>query len=120
MAKEKDNRRIVQGVQLETEGEGHVFVPGEEDELEEAMTAEQLEYLKQQGALEGDWSAKGKATDHLEGLPEHVKKRKQANAKKNQERHKKAVEKEKEKAAAEKGEAHAGKSTPPPVPPTRR
>lgn len=73
MARTKDDRRIVKGVQLpmhprDADGEirkddrdrpmrastFEVFTEGQEDELEAFMTPEQLKYLKKQGAIEGD------------------------------------------------------------------
>src|SRR5262245_9608956 len=108
MAKDKDNRVIKSGVLVDVAGEGRVFGPGQEDELEEVMTAEQLETLKLQGALEGDWSAKAKGGPIL---PEAVKERKENNARRNLERLKKAAEKA-------KAETEGG-AKPPPVPSKR-
>lgn len=76
MARTKDDRRIVKGVQLpivprDEDGKPLkddrdrprrastflTFTEGQEDELEAHMTPEQFEHLKKNGALEGkDWS----------------------------------------------------------------
>jgi multidrug resistance efflux pump len=64
MPKEKDNRRIVQGVQLpevdlNAKGGGMIqktYTSGQEDELEAQLSPSQVEYLKAQGAIEGDWT----------------------------------------------------------------
>lgn len=62
MAKVKDTRRIVSGVQIPEAGRVlRTFGPGEEDELEEVLTAGQLAHLLAEGAVEGDWSPKAKA-----------------------------------------------------------
>lgn len=50
----KDKRVMFTGVEIG----GRTYVPGEEDELEEAMTPKQLAHLEKQGALEGPWEAR--------------------------------------------------------------
>ena len=59
----RDNRRIVQGVQFPL-GSGIETIAGDRpedlDRLEARMTPEQCEYLKEKGAIEGDWSPSGK------------------------------------------------------------
>jgi hypothetical protein len=66
----RDNRRIVQGVQFPT-GAGIETIFGDRpedlDRLEARMTPEQCEYLKQQGAIEGDWSPSGKPAPPMQG-----------------------------------------------------
>jgi hypothetical protein len=66
----RDNRRIVQGVQFPA-GAGIETISGDRpedlDRLEARMTPEQCEYLKQQGAIEGDWSPAGKPTPPMVG-----------------------------------------------------
>lgn len=67
----RDNRRIIQGVQFPAAG-GHfetfaANTPEELDKLEARMTPEQCEYLKQQGAIEGDWSPSGKPAPPMVG-----------------------------------------------------
>lgn len=59
----KDNRVMHTGIEVG----GRTFVPGEEDELEEVMTARQLDYLKEQDVLEGSWEAKGKEAPPMPG-----------------------------------------------------
>jgi hypothetical protein len=67
----RDNRRIVQGVQFPAAGgRFETFAantPEELDKLEARMTPEQCEYLKQQGAIEGDWSPSGKPAPPMVG-----------------------------------------------------
>lgn len=53
----KDNRVIRSAVNIG----GEVYGPGREDDLEAVMTKKQLKYLTEQGALEGDFTASGKA-----------------------------------------------------------
>jgi hypothetical protein len=77
MAREKDNRLILSAVQLpdqwarERDASGKEqgppratgfteYAPGDEDDLEAAMTPEQCEYLLDCGAIAGDWKAAGK------------------------------------------------------------
>jgi hypothetical protein len=62
MAKGKDDkvtRRILRGVTFQVRGSSRTFVPGEEDDLEKYMTAEQAEKLIEAEAIEGDWNATG-------------------------------------------------------------
>jgi hypothetical protein len=58
----RDNRKILQGVQI-MQGSTLTTFAGDDvetlDALEKVMTAEQCERLKEQGALEGDWSPAG-------------------------------------------------------------
>lgn len=65
----KDNRRIIQGVQLYEAGTLFTYLPGMEDELEEVLPADQVDRLKQAGAIEGDWAAKGQAPAPMPGSP---------------------------------------------------
>ncbi len=67
----KDNRVIHSGVVLETKApEGAkikgglgttTYVAGMEDELEMAMTPEQVKHLTEMGAISGTWHGKGMA-----------------------------------------------------------
>src|SRR5262245_17223374 len=59
----RDNRRIIRGFQLLTDGRFVTYAgdtPAELDALEERMTPEECEYFKGQGWIEGDWSPTGK------------------------------------------------------------
>jgi hypothetical protein len=64
MAKDKDNRVIKTGIPV---GE-HIYVEGEEDELEAELTPAQVEYLKSRGALEGDWTGRKEEDNSEEAL----------------------------------------------------
>lgn len=66
----RDNRRIIQGVQFPGPGGVETITgntPEDLDKLEARMTPEQCEYLKQQGAIEGDWSPAGKPAPPMLG-----------------------------------------------------
>lgn len=55
----KDTRKIVTGVIL-PQKPGRTFEAGQEDHLERVMSPSQCDRLLDTGAIEGDWSAKGK------------------------------------------------------------
>ena len=59
MAREKDTRKMNGGVQLFHDDLLKTYVPGQEDELEAAMTAGEYAHLTAEGVLEGDWSPAG-------------------------------------------------------------
>lgn len=67
----KDTRRIINGVSI-PDATGAMRTYSEEsdfDDLEEAMTPAQLARLKEQGALDGNWHAKGKPGAPMVGSP---------------------------------------------------
>lgn len=53
----KDDRKIISGIF----GDEGKFVEDQEDELAAAMTQEQLDRLKEAGAIEGKWTSTKKA-----------------------------------------------------------
>src|SRR3954447_23462602 len=66
MSKKDDSkvtRRILRGVTFQVGGSSRTFVPGEEDDLERHMTAEQADKLIEAEAIEGEWNATGKLAD---------------------------------------------------------
>ena len=63
MAKEKDNRKIHRGVRTHK----GTFVAGQEDELAEVLTPDQVEDLTERGAIEGDWKAGGEPAPPMRG-----------------------------------------------------
>lgn len=63
----KDNRKILRGVVLP--GVKEAFAEGKEDELEALLTQEQIERLKEKGAIEGDWKGKGTVRAPMPGSP---------------------------------------------------
>lgn len=88
MAREKDTRRIISGVQLLAPDAGGparrrkgsrqggatfrtFHSEADLDALEELMTPEQCEYLKEAGAIEGDWSPRGTPAAPMQGSPLH-------------------------------------------------
>jgi hypothetical protein len=88
MAREKDTRRIISGVQLLAPDAGGparrrkgsrqggatfrtFHSEADLDALEELMTPEQCEYLKEVGAIEGDWSPRGTPAAPMQGSPLH-------------------------------------------------
>lgn len=66
----RDNRRIVSGVQLLEGGAIRTHAGTSEadhDALEERLTPEQVERLKEAGALEGDWHGRGQPQPPMRG-----------------------------------------------------
>jgi hypothetical protein len=70
---EKDNRKIVRGVQAPESDDGIVgttlrtYHPGDEDALEAVLTAGQYAHLKAEGAIEGDWKPAGTPPQPMPG-----------------------------------------------------
>lgn len=71
MAREKDTRRIVSGVQRYQDGTVKTYVAGQEDALEAVMTAGEYARLKAAGAIEGDWQPTGKPATVMAGSKAH-------------------------------------------------
>jgi hypothetical protein len=69
----RDNRKVLRGVQIPAGGNStemrtyHGETEEDLDALEEALTPEQAERLKESGDIEGDWKAKGKAAPPMRG-----------------------------------------------------
>lgn len=66
----RDNRKIVSGVQVMEGATLRTFAGTSEedhDKLEQLLTAEQVEHLKESGALEGDWTGKAKVAAVMPG-----------------------------------------------------
>jgi hypothetical protein len=60
MPREKDTRKILSGVQVPDGSDMRTFYRDEDmDDLEEILTQAQVDYLKEQKAIEGEWSPKG-------------------------------------------------------------
>jgi hypothetical protein len=65
--RERDTRKVVNGVQFHEAGSLRTFTdePDDKDALEERLTPEQVEYLKAQGAIEGDWDPQGEEMEPM-------------------------------------------------------
>lgn len=62
MARERDTRKIIHGIQLFEGADAVTYTEGDEDLLEETLTPERGKELVEAGDLLGDWKFKG---DHL-------------------------------------------------------
>lgn len=74
----KDNRNIVNGVRLGEAPNVKLFVDGQEDELAAAATPEQIERLKANGSITGDWQATASQSSTPPTLTESVTEKLQA------------------------------------------
>jgi hypothetical protein len=69
----RDNRKVLRGVQIPAGGNStemrtyHGETEEDLDALEESLTPEQAERLKESGDIEGDWKAKGKPAPPMRG-----------------------------------------------------
>jgi hypothetical protein len=68
VARERDTRRIVRGVQFVEHGDPVTYVAGDEDLLEEVLTPERGKQLLEAGDLEGDgWKFAGEPAPPMAG-----------------------------------------------------
>ena len=61
----KQAQEILSAIRLK----GKSYGPGQEEELEEILTPEQVKDLKDRGALKGPWKGKAKAASEPEAPP---------------------------------------------------